>query len=100
MDLTVREFIDAFPQFELLTPHADLERVVTVPEISRPGIELTGYVENFPYYRVQMMGIQEIKYLASINYNQDIIEQFLSFPIPILIVCRGLEIDQTFFKCC
>lgn len=47
MKLTIKEFLEVFNDFELLTPDADLEKEITVPELSRPGIELTGYTDFF-----------------------------------------------------
>lgn len=96
MELRVKEFLKEFSQLQVVTPHADLERIISVPEISRPGIELTGYTNHFPFYRVQLMGIQEIRYLESINYDEEILRPFFAHPIPILIICRGLSVDQRF----
>ena len=33
-----------------------LVREITVPEINRPGLELSGFYDNFAYQRIQIFG--------------------------------------------
>ena len=49
-DLTVRRLLDERReslQLELLNPGVGLDRVVADPDVSSPGIALTGYTERF-----------------------------------------------------
>lgn len=98
MKLTIKEFLEVFNDFELLTPDADLEKEITVPELSRPGIELTGYTDFFPSYRIQLIGKQEVKYLESIGYNHEHVTRFLNSDIPIIIICRDLKVSDEFIN--
>ena len=40
-----------------------LARELKVPEINRPGLELSGFYENFAFQRIQIFGRGETAYL-------------------------------------
>ena len=43
-----------------LTPDVDLtNRYITVPEVNRPALQLTGYFDHFDSVRVQIIGVVE-----------------------------------------
>ncbi|HEX8725605.1 MAG TPA: hypothetical protein VF737_09470, partial [Gemmatimonadaceae bacterium] len=42
-----------------------LEREITSPNISSPGLVLAGYTERFPGHRIQVFGETEITYLTT-----------------------------------
>lgn len=96
--MLVKDLIKVFPDFEILTTNVSLDKEIKVAELSRPGIELTGYVENFPYYRIQLLGLQEIKYLEHINYDKEKLLSFFEKDIPLIIVCQNLEINDIFIR--
>ena len=39
---------------------------ITVADLNRPGLELTGYFDYFAYDRVQILGRTEISYLEGL----------------------------------
>lgn len=96
--ISVRDFLSHFSDLELLTTNHDLSKQIIVPEISRPGVELSGFVQHFPYFRIQLMGLQEIKYLEHINYNVDNLVKFFNHDIPLIIICQELEVDPVFLS--
>ena len=49
--------------FKCLAGRKGLNRVITDPEINRPGLTLSGFYEKFAYYRIQMFGRGEMAYL-------------------------------------
>ena len=63
------------------------------PEINRPGLELIGFYEHFAHERPQVMGNVEISYLDSLapEDRKARLEKYFSFPIPVVIICRGLQ---------
>lgn len=84
-----------------LTPDVGLsERYVEVPDINRPGIQLTGLFEHFAASRVQIIGNVEHWYLQKLD--EDVRAQryddFLSYPIPCIIFCRNLKPDEVLLK--
>ena len=51
-----------------LTPEVDMSGVkVTTPEINRPALQLTGYLEHFEATRVQIIGYVEFSYLQHLD---------------------------------
>ncbi len=65
---------------------------LSTPEINRPGLELIGFFEHFAHERPQVMGNVEISYLESLSPDERSarLEQYFSFSIPVIIICRGL----------
>src|SRR5215472_12267045 len=58
-----------------------LERVVSSPEISSPGLVLAGYVDRFVGQRLQVLGETEVTYLNSLTAadRERVLRQFLRF---------------------
>jgi len=80
-------------ELELLGPATGLDREITSPEASSPGLVLAGYINRFPYQRIQVLGETEITYLQSIDAAQRAVnlEQFFGFPIPCAFITKALE---------
>ena len=95
MKLTIRELLENFPELFIIN-QGELNKTITDKQLSRPGLELSGYVEYFPKERIQILGKQEISYLEKINYNEENLKEYLVKEIPLIIVCRGLNLDQKF----
>jgi HPr kinase/phosphorylase len=80
-------------QLEVLTGSDGAEREITSPEASSPGLALTGYLNRFPFQRIQVLGETEITYLESLSIEQRTsnLTQFFGFPIPCAFITKGLE---------
>lgn len=46
------------------------ERKISTSDISRPGLELTGFFNYYPAKRVQLLGITEISYAKKLKHEQ------------------------------
>lgn len=94
--LPVREFFEknreAF-QLEALTDVLEGPTPVTVPDIHRPGLALTGFMQNFLNERIQILGETEILYLNtnSSESRRRAIENIFSVPLVCIIITRRLE---------
>ena len=62
-------------------------------DINRPGLPLTGFFEHFDTERLLLIGLTEHTYLNGLDAQQrrERFEQLLSYPVPALILTRGLE---------
>jgi len=80
-------------ELELLGPAIGLDREITSPEASSPGLVLAGYINRFPYQRIQVLGETEISYLQSVPdlQRRDNLEQFFGFPIPCAFITKALD---------
>ena len=81
---------------ELLTDGRGLVREIHNPDISSPGLVLTGFSERFPSDRVQVLGETEISFLESLDdeRRRAAIEAFLSFDIPVIFITKGQEAPE------
>lgn len=72
-----------------MTPDIDLvDRYVTLPDVNRPALQITGYMEHFAVNRVQVIGQAEFAYLeqylgAEEGYSA--YERFISSGVPCVI---------------
>lgn len=94
--LTVEELLHTKQQalsLELLSDERGLSRVIPGPEISSPGLVLTGYTERFPAERMQVLGETEVSFLESLDdeRRRQAIEVFFSFDLPAVFVTKGQE---------
>lgn len=71
-----------------MTPDMDLSgKYVTLPDINRPALQLTGYLEHFSAQRVQIIGYVEHTYLEHLTEEERnfAYERFISSKIPCVI---------------
>ncbi len=71
-----------------MTPDMDLAgKYVTLPDINRPALQLTGYLEHFSAQRVQIIGYVEYTYLEHLTEEERnfAYERFISSKIPCVI---------------
>jgi HPr kinase/phosphorylase len=92
---TVGQLVERLGDELLLEPLGaapGLDRVVTSPEASSPGLVLSGYVNRFPHERLQVFGETEVTYLNALDPDtrRANLERFLSFPIPCVFITKGL----------
>ncbi len=97
--VTVAQLLDRLTvtlQLEEIEPGTGHDRVVGNPEVSSPGLVLAGYVERFSAERLQVLGETEVTYLASLSApkRKQVLELFLSFPIPAVFVTKGQRLPS------
>ena len=66
---------------------------ITTPDLNRPGLEITGYTEDFTHDRVQLMGNSEMLYLRGLTpeVRETRLEKLFAMGFPCLIIARALE---------
>jgi HPr kinase/phosphorylase len=77
-----------------------LAREISIPDINRPGLALSGFYESFASERIQLFGRGEVAYLRKLEKEGEIepIKQMFSFPIPCCIFTHSLIPDRNFFE--
>ena len=76
-----------------------LEKEITTSDISRPGLEMTGYFDYYTPERIQLMGMKEWSYLmkmASHNRYQVLRKMFERDTV--MIVARDLKVPDEMLK--
>lgn len=72
------------------------KRSVSVSDISRPGLELTGYFDFYPKGRIQLLGRTEISYSARLDHDlrKRVFTKMCTPETPCFIISRGLPIPS------
>lgn len=78
---------------ELLAGEAGLEREITNPEVSSPGLALSGYTKRFVANRVQVLGETELSYLHSLPSDEcrEAVDRVFRFGVPCVIITKGQD---------
>ena len=94
--LTVGRLIERMRDV-LLLEHVEgtggVDREITSPHVSSPGLVLAGYTERFASHRLQVIGETEITYLAGLedDARREILKVFFNFRIPCVFLTKGLK---------
>ncbi|MGH7741439.1 MAG: HPr(Ser) kinase/phosphatase [Candidatus Eiseniibacteriota bacterium] len=87
-------------QLEQLTESLASASEITVSDIHRPGMALMGFVENFLPERIQILAQTEMTYLATLSPEavRAAIDRLFQFEMPLIVVCKGLEVPPYLLK--
>ncbi|MBA1394993.1 HPr kinase/phosphorylase, partial [Lactobacillus sp. XV13L] len=69
------------------------KRVISETEISRPGLELTGYFDYYPYARVQLFGQTETSYARAMTADNryHVLQKMCTEKTPAFVFSRGIQ---------
>lgn len=75
-------------------------REIITSDISRPGIEMTGYFNYYPKERLQLIGRTEMAYFLDLNEEEqrDRAKQLCTDITPGIVVSRGMDIPKTLIE--
>ncbi len=77
-----------------------VHREITTSDISRPGIEMTGYFKYYPRERLQLIGRTEMAYFMDLNDEERRIraDQLCTDITPGIVISRGMEIPESLLE--
>jgi len=84
-----------------LTPDVDMSQIkITLPDINRPALQLTGYFDHFDSDRVQIIGYVEFTYLEHLPKEKKlpVYQQFMASKIPCVIYTTRTNPDEEMLK--
>ena len=87
------EIIKEF-DLEILCQGPDYEKVpLRTVDVNRPGLPLSGFFEHFDTKRLLLIGLTEHTFLENMTQEERMerFDRLLSYPVPALIITRGLE---------
>ena len=96
--ISLQRLIDKM-KLKNLTEEIDINKIkITQPDINRPAIQLTGYLEHYDSTRLQIVGFVEYTYMQSLSPEQkaEIYDRILNHATPAFVFCRELEPDPLF----
>ena len=86
---------------EVVFAASDYEaRVLTVEDVSRPGIQLAGYFDHFEPLRLQVMGNVEMGYLRQMPETEQlqVLDRLFSYRFPAMLLARGMDPGLAFLE--
>jgi len=104
--LTVLELLDLdLTEHDELRLHCvcgqkGLMRTITVADLNRPGLALSGFFDSFAYQRVQLFGRGECAYLQKLigSNHTDTIKRILTYEIPCCIFSHNIPPPKAFLE--
>ena len=96
MTVTVKLLVDKLKLKVVYGNEELLAKAITTADISRPGLEMTGYFDYYSPERLQLGGMKEWSYLKTMTANNrySVFANIFREETPAVIVARGLEIPE------
>lgn len=93
--LAVKNVIDVFG-LELISEKANIERPITVSDLYRPGLEISGYFEHYPSERIQILGRTELTFLNRLSEEDrnSRMAELCRSNTPCIIITRDLPVPE------
>jgi HPr kinase/phosphorylase len=87
-------------ELEVLTDSLAARSAITVADVSRPGLLLTGFTENFLSDRIQIFGQTEVWYLSTLHeeVRQQAVARLFEYDVPCIIVSKQLDVPPEFIQ--
>lgn len=91
--VTVKDLVDN-TRLTIVAGHDYLDRVITTADISRPGLEMTGYFTYYAPERVQLLGITETSFSDRMSHDELLMvyRKMASKQTPAFVVSTNLPI--------
>ena len=102
-NITVEKFYSSRSQdleLTLLNAEAGMRKIISNPEINRPGLALTGFFERFASQRVQVLGETELAYVQQLSSERvrEVSERLFEHDIPMVIITKAILPPDEFLK--
>ena len=96
MTVTVKMLVDKLKLKVVYGNEELLAKAITTADISRPGLEMTGYFDYYSPERLQLVGMKEWTYLKTMTANNrySVFANIFREETPAVVVARGLEIPE------
>ena len=96
MAITVRDLIKKLRLKVIYGNESLFDKEITTADISRPGLEMTGYFDYYTPERIQLVGMKEWSYLIKMtSHNRhQVLRKMFQPETPGLIIARDLEVPE------
>lgn len=88
-------------KLENLTPEIEVKGIkIRQPDINRPALQMTGYLEHFDASRLQIIGFVEHSYFGELEEfrKREVCGELMSYDVPAFVFCRELQPDPIFLE--
>jgi len=96
MSVTVKMLVDKVKLDVIYGDDDLLAKEITTADISRPGLEMTGYFDYYSPERLQLLGMKEWSYLTKMTSHnrRHVLREMIKPETPAIIVARNLAIPE------
>ena len=100
MAVTVRDIQEKLRLSVVYGDDSLLSKEITTADISRPGLEMTGYFDYYTPERIQLVGMKEWSYLVKMSSHNrhQVLRKMFQPETPVIIVARNLEIPEEMLR--
>jgi len=94
-----KDLLDRF-NLQLVAGEEGVHREIITSDISRPGLEMTGFFDYYPRERLQLIGKTELAYFLGLNAaeRKQRAENLCTDVTPGVIISRGMDVPEEFFE--
>lgn len=98
--VSVETLIKEMPYVKVVSGEEFLKRHIEVTDLSRPGLELTGYFDFYPQNRIQLLGATEVSFINRMTMEEKkiIIKRLCQPETPAFLISKGLEVPEELMK--
>jgi len=99
--VTVKDILED-KEFDLalkvIAGHSELDKIIKIPYVQKPGLAMTGYTDFLVQHRIQVFGKTEITYLRQLDIaiQDTILGTFFDKKLACCVITRGLEPPASF----
>lgn len=100
--IKVKELATAL-NLEIVTGEEEaLDRAIRTADVSRPGLELTGYFNYYSHDRLQLFGSKEVTFARRMMPEERlmVVRRLCAEDTPALIISRGLDVPDEMIQAC
>lgn len=96
MTVTVQMLVDKIKLEVVYGTEELLSKEITTADISRPGLEMTGYFDYYSPERIQLLGMKEWSYMMAMSSHNrySVLRNIFRPETPAIVVARDKEIPQ------
>ena len=86
-------------EFDLTILHQSTDYAsirLTMEEVARPGLQLTGFFDHYEPMRLQIMGNVEMSYMSKQppEERRRVYDRLFSYKFPAMVIARGIQPDE------
>lgn len=99
--IKVKELATAL-NLEIVTGEEALDRDIRTADVSRPGLELTGYFNYYSHDRLQLFGSKEVTFARRMMPEERlmVVRRLCAEDTPAFIISRGLDVPDEMIQAC
>ncbi|MDR1606269.1 MAG: HPr(Ser) kinase/phosphatase [Streptococcaceae bacterium] len=96
MGVTVAELLEKIKCDVVYASETALKKVIKTSDVTRPGLEMTGYLDYYTPERIQLFGMKEWSYAQNVigDNRYDLLKNIVTNATPAIIVARGLSVPD------